>query len=228
MAAPQNDNFDDILLQRTRPDPATLIQYERDSAHDQEKSTNLAAALEHDDTNLSSGIWYLILVPVAIFRLIILTPIVPYWQIALSHDALIASDEHLPQKFATPIRSTEHTAATWSTVLFCWHCIILVPCLISIVPPFNLPVVVMDTLLAAYVSMILHQQEAYVPRYKSRCRGLRILDKTWSGDNGYFVYEAQRAGKPWVAEQLCSESVREWQYEIATVCVLVNTDRSLG
>lgn len=148
-----------------------------------------------------------------------MVPIVFYWQDALNHDAMTASQEQLPQEFSSPIRSAEHAAARLSTILIYWHPAVLVPCLFSIVPPFNLPIAVVDTVLAAYVAMIIHQQEAYVPFESRFCRDMDGWDGTWKADHGYFAYAAQRAGWEKDAGYLCSTFVREWQYEVAIVYV---------
>ncbi|KAJ4331808.1 hypothetical protein N0V87_008854 [Didymella glomerata] len=170
-----------------------------------------------DAKDKSDSVWWFFLLPVTIARIALVVPIFFYWQYIHAHDAVLASDEHLPQKFASPIRSTEHFAALWSIVLFCWNAAILVPCLFTILPPFNLPVAVMDTLLAACVAKILNQQEAYIPPYEFRCHDLRGRDQPWSGDNGYFMYAAERAGSPNDEEHFCKLVSREWQYGVAIV-----------
>ncbi|KAF3039613.1 hypothetical protein E8E11_003154 [Didymella keratinophila] len=170
-----------------------------------------------DAKDKSDSIWWFFLLPVTIARIVLIVPIFFCWQCIRAHDDVLASDEHLPQKFASPIRSTKHFAALWSIVLFYWNVAILVPCLFTIVPPFNLPVAVMDTLLAACVAKTLHQQEAYVPLYPFRCSDLQGQDRTWSGDHGYFVYAAARADRPNDEEYFCKLVTLEWQYEVAIV-----------
>lgn len=171
----------------------------------------------HDDTDVVLAIWWFFLLPVTSARIALVVPILFYSQLINAHDAVLASDKHLPPEFASPIRSTEHTAAIWSIVLLYWNAIVLLPCLFTIVPPFNLPVAIMDTLLAAYVAKVLHLQEAYVPTFESGCSNLRGRDRTWSGDDGYFLYAAERAGRPKEEEHFCGLVVREWQYGVAIV-----------
>ncbi|KAF1922835.1 uncharacterized protein M421DRAFT_10188 [Didymella exigua CBS 183.55] len=200
MAAPQDCDIVDIPLRRTGPDAATLDEYEREVAKDK-----------------GATIWWLVLVPITVIRAALLVPIVFYWQIARNHDAMITSHIDLPQKFASPIPSVEHSAATWSTVLFYWHSAIVVPCLTSVVAPFNLPIAVVDTVLAAYLSNITNRQEAYIPSEYRFCRDLRAWDRPWKADNGYFVFAAERAGREHDAGYLCSTFVREWQYGVSIV-----------
>lgn len=182
----------------------------------------------YDSTDVVAAVWWFFLLPVTIARIALVVPIFFYWQYIRAHEDVLASDEHLPQKFASPIRSAEHLAALWSPILFYWNAVILLPCLFTIVPPFNLPVTLMDTLLAAFVAKILNQQEAYIPPYEFRCRDLSSRDQTWSGDNGYFVYAAERAGRPNDEEHFCRLVSREWQYGVAIVYVLVNVDKLLA
>lgn len=178
--------------------------------------------MKHSSIDVVPAIWWFFLLPVTIARIALAVPIYFYWQFIRNHDDVLASDERLPQKFATPIRSTEHFASLWSIVLFCWNVAILVPCLFTIVPPFNLPIAAMDTLFVACVAKTIHQQEAYVPLYPFRCRDLRAGDQIWSGDNGYFVYAARRAGRPNDAEHFCKLVSLEWQFGVAILYVPVN------
>jgi hypothetical protein len=228
MAAMQSVDSLDLPTYRRDREAWRRIERERADAKDKSDCTDRIVTLEHDSTDVVTAVWWFFLLPVTIARIALVVPIFFYWQYIHAHDAVLASDEHLPQKFASPIRSTEHFAALWSIVLFCWNAAILVPCLFTILPPFNLPVAVMDTLLAACVAKILNQQEAYIPPYEFRCHDLRGRDQPWSGDNGYFMYAAERAGSPNDEEHFCKLVSREWQYGVAIVYVLVTVYKFLS
>jgi hypothetical protein len=168
-------------------------------------------------SNLPANSWYLLIVYCLVIRFALFTPTIFYWVYATDHYELVSGNVELHNgTYDTTILTGEKLADKWSMILFIWNLCIWLPSMVFI-PPLNLPITIVDTVLTVFLSMASSYQFGYTPYNLDACRDPAGLESQRPpGTNESFFAAAARlnetGGSP---TKMCLDFVKEKQYGVA-------------
>lgn len=134
----------------------------------------------------------------------------------MEHEGLIGSHDELQQEYFAPIAKGEYIAATWAAVLHFWNVAMWIPGLFVVVPPFNLPIAVVDTLLTGCIILATCYQTTYAPYSTSYCgnNAHDVIRPGWQAE-GFYETAARMRGITSSGHEMCMAFVREWKMGVA-------------
>ena len=154
----------------------------------------------------------------AIIRFATFAPSANYWSRASDHNNMIANHVELHNGiYSMKIASGEEMAARWGKIAFYWNLAVWVPSF-WFLPPFNILLTTVDTVITVYLSMATHYQTGYTPHNKHSCSpgpdsALHNLQRPSTSNESFFETAARlNATTP---ERLCDSFYEEWQYGVA-------------
>ncbi|KAF1832660.1 hypothetical protein BDW02DRAFT_419576 [Decorospora gaudefroyi] len=151
-----------------------------------------------------------------LIRFVVLAPTVFYQKHASKHYEIISDHAKLHDgTYDTAIFVGEKIANRWASVVFYWNISIAIASAVFI-PPFNFPIVVVDTLATVYLSLATHYQTGYVPHSKSACHlsDTSLMQPPQGVNESFFAAAARLNATAALPADICANFVEEWQYGI--------------
>ena len=167
-----------------------------------------------------AGLLVCLLIPIIVIRFALFAPLGEYADYGENHDVVLHEVWKL-QNVTYPERlfAGEKLARKWGKIGFYWNVVIWVPS-IYFIPPFNLPLLVMDAIVTGYMAQATHYQTGYSPHDKGICYhspNFHDIGRPAGANESIFEITARLNATAATPQDMCKTFVKEWQYGVACV-----------
>lgn len=164
------------------------------------------------------GLLFCLMVPVIAIRFALFAPFGDYSSYAKTHNTVIHEVFRLHNEtYPVDWIVGEKIASKWGNIGFYWNVVIWAPS-IYFIPPFNLPVLVMDAVITGYMSLATHYQTNYSPHDKNSCYhnpNFHDMARPAGVNESFFEITARLNATVASPQDMCASFVKEWQYGVA-------------